>query len=428
MVKRLIVHFRDVFSPVRNRNLRLYWFGQIISLIGIWMQATAQSWVVWKLTGSTVDLGTVAMLGVLPFLLLAPFTGVVADRVDRRKLLIVTQVSAMLLAFILAYLVQTNTVQLWHIFVLASLLGIVNAFDSIANQAFIGDLAGTEVRKAIIINNMIFQTSRMLGPALAGIVIASAGIAAAFWFNGATFLAVIASLIVITSHHQARTEKTGRPTEQFKEGLGFLKNSPIMLGLIFIVAITTFFVFPAMFILPAVTTEILKGDAETLGFLMASSGAGALVGALFIAPLAQKIRRTGLMLAAASVWAGVWLVVFSFSNLLQISMFALFFTSLLMPVIFTTTNGLMQIMAPPEMRARLLSIMLMVSFGAQPIASYLLGYSAHFLGIQAALRLNGIAMIACIAALLIARSDLRMWETEIDIQMGHGVPPPGKKE
>ncbi len=420
MVRRVVIHFKDVFSPLRIRDLRIYWIGQVISLIGIWMQQTAQSWVVWQITGSTVDLGTVAMLALLPFLLLAPFTGIVADRVNRRKLLIATQFSAMMLAFVLAYLVQTNSVQLWHIYALSLLLGIVNVFDSVANMAFIGDLAGSEVRKAVVINGALFNVSRMLGPALAGIVIAAAGTASAFWINGATFLAAIASLLVITGHRQHISEHKGGAMEQFRESIAFLRGSRIMMGLVYIMMITTFFVFPTLFILPAVTTEVLKGDAGVLGALMAASGAGALVGALFIAPLAQKIKRTGLMLGAAVVWAGLWLIVFSFSNAVPVAMAAMFFTSLLMPVIFTTTSGLMQLMAPPQMKARMMSVVMLVVFGLQPVASLLIGYNAHVLGIQAALRLNGVLMLGAIIILFIARPHLRTWETEISVEPARG--------
>ena len=416
MVKKVIVHFKDVFSPLKNRNLRLFWTGQSISLIGIWMQQIAQSWVVWELTKSTVDLGTVAMLGLLPFMFLAPFSGSLADRTDRRKLLIYTQLAAMLLAFILAYLVFTNLVQIWHIYVLALLLGIVNAFDVTANFAFISDLAGAEIRKAVVINNMIFQISRMLGPAIGGVVVGAFGAALAFFVNGITFLAVIASLLVITTHQQIKKGQDGNSFSQFREAVGFVKNNSLIFGMVTLMAIVTFFVIPVMFILPAFVGQVLQGDAAVLGILMAASGAGALVGSLFIAPLAQQVRKTGLMLAVSVAWTAAWLIMFSFSSQLQLAMIAMFFTSLLMPVIFTTTSGLTQLMAPPHMRARMVAITMMVSFGAQPIASLLLGYSADILNIQTALMLNGIAMLAATSLLFLIRPDMRSWETKIEIE------------
>lgn len=420
MVRRLAVHFSDVFSPLRNRNLRLYWAGQSISLIGIWMQQIAQSWVVWELTGSTIDLGTVAMLGLLPFLLLGPFSGPLADRLDRRKLLIATQAGAMMLAFILGWLVLSGTVQLWHIYALALLLGVVNAFDFTANHAFIADLAGPEVRKAVVINNIIFQVSRMLGPAVGGVVVGALGAAPAFFINGVTFLAVIASLLAITAQ-QVRTGRKGGSLAQFREGVAFVRKNSIIFGLVTITGIVTFFVIPVMFIMPAFVDKVLGGDASTLGLLMAASGAGALVGSLFIAPLAQSVRKTGVMLAASIAWTAAWMVAFSFSAQVQLAMIAMFFSSLLMPVIFTTSSGLMQLMAPPDMRARMVAITMMVSFGAQPAASYLLGHSAAILGIQAALALNGFLMVISAALLFLLRPDLRSWETSIEIENGRPV-------
>src|SRR2546427_967893 len=185
------------FLPLRNRNLRVYLGGQAISLIGTWMQVTAQAWVVWSLSHSTAALGVVAMLGTLPILLLGPWTGVWADTLDRRRLLIVSQTSAMVLAITLALLVQTGVIQVWHVYVLATLLGIVTALDMPTQQAFIGDLSGMEqLRQAVVINNMLFQVSRMIGPALAGVVVARLGAAGAILPDRARFLPVLAPLVI----------------------------------------------------------------------------------------------------------------------------------------------------------------------------------------------------------------------------------------
>src|SRR2546422_5563696 len=209
----------ESLAPLRNRNLRLYLAGQAVSVIGIWMQQTAQSWEVWVLSGSGTALGITAMLAGLPLLLLGPWMGVYADRWDRRKVLIATQTSAMILAFVFAILVQTRVIALWHVFVLATLLGIVSALDFPSTQAFIGDIAGmARVREAIILNASIFQVSRMIGPALAGWGIGYLGVASAFWINGVTFLAVIASLLAIRGS-QIRRTSTGRPLQEFREGL-----------------------------------------------------------------------------------------------------------------------------------------------------------------------------------------------------------------
>ena len=175
---------RESFSPLKIRNFRIYLGGQAISLVGTWLQMTTQGWVVWELSHSATALGLVAMLGSLPILLLGPWAGVWADRLDRRKLLIASQAGAMLLAFVLALLTQTGLVQLWHVYLLSALLGIITAIDIPAQQAFLGDLSGmAEIRKAVNMNITMLQVSRILGPALAGIIIASMGAAMAFWLN-----------------------------------------------------------------------------------------------------------------------------------------------------------------------------------------------------------------------------------------------------
>ncbi len=403
----------ESLSPLRIRSVRIYLSGQVISLIGIWMQQTAQSWVVWELSRSGTMLGVAAMLAFLPTFFLGPWMGVFADRWDRRKVLIATQTSAMILAFVFAILVQTRVIALWHVFVLATLLGIVSALDFPSTQAFIGDIAGmARVREAIILNTSIFQVSRMIGPALAGWGIGYLGVASAFWINGVTFLAVIASLLVIRGN-QLRRVSTGRPLQEFREGLAFLRRETRAQDLLAFSVMVTFFGISSIIILPA----------DMLGFLLASSGAGALIGALFLTPLAQRARRTGSMLAANVVWSGVWLVLFSFSHTFLYAAIAIFFVSLTIPVVLTTANGLLQILAPPDMRGRVLSIFLMISFGAQPIAALLIGVAADAFTPMGAVLLNGILMVAAAGALVGLRSGLLSWEARQTMTGAPAGPP-----
>src|SRR6266571_3987353 len=394
----------ESLSPLRIRSVRIYLSGQVISLIGIWMQQTAQSWVVWELSHSGTALGIAAMLAFLPTFVLGPWMGVFADRWDRRKVLIATQSFAMVLAFVFAILVQTRVIALWHV------LGIVSALDFPSTQAFIGDIAGmARVREAIILNASIFQVSRMIGPALAGWGIGYLGVASAFWINGVTFLAVIASLLAIRGR-QVRRASTGRPLQEFREGLAFLRKETRAQDLLAFSVMVTFFGISSIIILPAVVSLVFGGGADMLGFLLAASGAGALVGALFLTPLAQRARRTGSMLAANVVWSGVWLVLFSFSRTFAYAATAIFFVSLTIPVVLTTANGLLQILAPPDMRGRVLSIFLMISFGAQPIAALLIGVAADAFTPMGAVLLNGALMVAAAGALVGLRSGLLSWE------------------
>jgi MFS family permease len=373
------------------------------------MQVTAQTWVVWTLSHSTAALGVVAMLGSLPILLLGPWTGLWADTLDRRRLLVATQVSAMLLAVALGVLVHTGTIQVWHVDVLATLLGIVTALDMPAQQAFIGDLSGMDqVRQAVVINNMLFQASRMVGPALAGLVVAQLGAAPAFWVNAASFLAVIASLLVVRAHQvrRAGTASLGG----FSEALQFIRGHPRAQDLIALTVVVTFFGISVMNILPAVAGGVLLGNADVLGLLMGASGAGALTGALLVVPSVTQIRRTGLVVGSAAIWTGLWLAIFSFSTWVPFSALSMYLGSLAFPVVLTTANGTLQMLAPQDMRARLLSVLLMVSFGAQPFAALLVGYSAQILGTQSAVLANGFLMAVGAIALLALRPALRRWE------------------
>jgi len=388
----IINTFRQSFSPLLIPNFRLYLGGLAISLVGTWLQMTA--------------LGIVGMLSTLPLLLLGPWAGVWADRLDRRRLLIASQIGAMLLAFILAALTQTGFVQLWHVYGLALLLGIITAIEFPAQQAFLGDLSGmAEVRKAVNLFVMILQMSRVLGPALAGFIIGQLGAALAFWLNGLSFIAVIVSLFIVRAQ-QARSTKTDHAAGGFGEALDFIRRQPRIQDLLLLVILITFFGFAIFNIIPAVA----GGVPEITGLLLAASGLGALISVILIVPLTQAARRTGLVVAGAVLWSGVWLLPLSFSWL-PLQVMSIFFFSLSGPIVMTMALGLMHVLAPPTMRARLLSIFTMVSFGLQPFASLLIGYNADLFGATQALRINGVALLIGAALMLALRAGLRQWET-----------------
>ena len=405
---------RASFTPLRRPNFRTYLIGQAISLLGTLMQVTAQGWLVWELSHSEVALGLVSFLGSLPLLLFGLFAGVWVDRLDRRKILIGTQATAMLLAFILAALVFSNTVQLWHVYVLSLLLGCVTAIDFPAQQTFIGDLAGmTDVRKAIVLNAMIFQTGRMIGPALAGPIIGALGAAMAFFLNGVSFIAVIISLLLVRAH-QVHSPRTGSQVRAMLEGLRYIKSQPRVMDVIVFAVLVTFFGISLGSFYPALAGDVLKADAQTLpqilGYLMAASGGGALIGAMIVAPLVQSVRYVGRALALAVMWAGTWFIAVSASRSIPLSMACLFIGSLAMPAVMTTVNGLLQVLAPPKLRGRLLSAYIIVSFGIQPIAALVIGFIANNFGTANAILFNGVAMIVGGLLMLILRTELRGWE------------------
>jgi len=405
----LLRTYSGSFSPLKDRNFRIYLSGQAFSLIGTWMQMTAQAWVVWELTKSESALGLTVMFNMLPLFVLAPWAGTVADRFNRRKLLIATQVVAMILAFILAALVQFDLVQVWHIYFLTLMLGIVNALDFPAQQAFIGDLSGmSQVRRAITLNVMMIQVARLLGPVMAGYVLSTAGAATAFWINGLSFLIVIISLFFV---HSEQVRNVGKRSGQFMETLRYVGSQPRMVDLVLISGVVTFFGFAIILnILPSVADHVLKGDAKTYSWLLAASGAGALISTLVLLPLSQASKRIGLIISGAALWMGVWFLVLGNSYILTLSMIAIFFSSLGAPLVLTTGLGVMQLLAPANMRGRIVSLFTMVSFGLQPLASLFIGFSAEKIGTQTAILINSICLLVVAGLLILFRNGLRTWE------------------
>ncbi len=402
--------FLETFSPLANRNLRIYLSGQAVSLIGTWMQITAQSWVVWRLTNSEAALGTVGMLGTIPLLLLGPLAGSLADRMDRRKILVYTQTVAMFLALILSGLVTSNLVQIWHVYLLATILGCVSALDMPSQQAFIGDLAGQEmVRKAVVVNGMIVQVSRIFGPTLAGLVVKLTGEGPAFLINGLSFLAVIASLLVVRVHQQHRPGAGQSGRGNFMEGVRYTLGQPRILDLMIFTGLVTFFGFSNSTILPSFASDTLHGDAGLYGVLMGFSGAGALISVLFIVPWGQRMKNAGTMLAVTIAVAGAAFALFALTRTPALAMAAYFLTGMPVPLVLTTTNGLIQYLAPGQMRGRLLTLYLMLSFGLQPISSVWVGWLAEHIGTPNTILVNGVSMFT-IALLMLLRPGLTTWE------------------
>jgi len=413
IMKKIIHSFAQTFSPLRNRNLSAYLGGQLISLLGSAMQATAQSWVVWQISHSTRALGFTLMLDYLPMLLLGAFAGTWADRMDRRKLLIASQLSAMLLAVVFALLVQTGLIQLWHIYLLAALLGCVMAIDMPAQTAFVGDLSGIEqMRGAIVLNNMVRQISRTAGPALAGVVIGLLDVAPAFWINGASFLAVVGSLLYVRSQ-QVRNPQATRTKTQLKEAFQFISKEPRIRDLLLFSACVPFFAISAIGLIPAIVTDYLHAGPGALGLIMSSAGAGAFFGSLVVVPMTHQIRHPGLLLTAAMVWIGAWFMVIAYSGQTWFWVIGIFIANAAVPVVLTTSAGLLQVLAPPDMKASMMGIWMMLSFGMQPFGALLIGFIAQVVGAQTAIFFYGSAMILVSAAMLLASKGLHIWQPEL---------------
>ena len=410
----------DNFSTLRIRSIRVYMIGQLISLLGDWMQQTAQAWVVWQLTHKATALGLVAFLSQIPFFIFGPWVGAFADKFDRRKILLVTQLLAMLFAFILAFLIQTHQLVLWHVYVLALLLGVVTAFNVTAEQAFISDLAGPDnIRKANALNNTLNQLTRLVGPAVAGWLIASIGLAPAFWFNGVSIIVSVVCIILIHSKPVTKGVK-GSGLKQFKEGLQFLYNQKLLRLVILFGAVQTFFGMSIVQLLPAFSTVVLKGNASTLGTLVGAAGAGALVGVVLVLPFVQRIKKSCFAIGGAVIWAGAWYIGFSFSASLPLAMLCQFMASLGAANVLTLSIGLAQELTPAHMRARIVSAFMMIIFGLQPVASFLVGKGADNIGINYMMLVSGTLMVV-LPALLLAVPALRRLTTTVPrgSEIGH---------
>ena len=312
--------YGHMYAPLRIPNFRMFITGQTISTIGTLVQMTAQSWVVYQLTHSPAALGWVTMLGSLPMLLLGPFAGSIADRVPRRTLLIGTQAILGSLAATLAILVQTDVIQIWHIYVLAVITGIVTAIDMPALQAFAADLTGTAmIRQAVTLNSMAFQLARIVGPSLAGLLIGYFGTATAFWVNALSFVAVIVALARVRFTDNAATQLTARPGASTHgaagskggplEAISYVRSQPMMIDLYLFSMLFVFFVFSTMTVMPAFVAEVLQGDARVLGLLGGISGAGSMTVTLLILPVVHNVRRTGILVSGALIWFGTMLMI-----------------------------------------------------------------------------------------------------------------------
>jgi len=390
----------DNFTILRNRNIRVYLSGNAVSLIGDWMQQTAQAWVVWELTHSTVALGIVAFFGQIPFFILGPWVGVVSDRYDRRKILLVTQFLIMLCAFALAGLLQAHVLRLWHVYALACVLGIVSAFDVTAEQAFISDIAGAgNIRKAVALNNSITQLTRLAGPSIAGYLISKVGVALSFWLNGLTIIICILSIAAVHTRSTAQAT-SGNGLKQFLEGWRYFRKHSLLKLIMVFAATQAFFGLSTIQLLPAVASDILKGNAATLGKLLGAAGAGALIGIVFVMPFVERIKRPCMAIGGALIWSGAWYIFFSRSSNIYLTLACQFMTSMGAANVVTLAIGLSQELTPPGMRARIVSTFLMIIFGLQPVASWLVGAGAHRWGLQPMILVNGILMVVVPAILL----------------------------
>jgi MFS family permease len=392
-------------AAFRHRNFRLFWTGMLVSLIGTWMQSVGQAWLVLQLTNDPLALGIVAVAQFGPIMFLGPIGGIVADSVSKRKALVVTQTTAGVLALILALLYVTGHVQVWHIFVLALGMGVVNSFDMPIRQAFVIEMVGREdLPNAVALNSTVFNITRIIGPAIAGLTIAGIGIQPLFFVNAVSYLAVVISILMMrTGDMQPPTERAvvsrnvGSVVDLLVEGFRYTRGNPRIFLVIVLVGLVSTFAMNYSVLIPVVARDVLHGDADTYGFLMSAAGLGSLVSALSIA-----FRRTAsmgrLFLGAALV--GLAMVGVGVSRWLPLSLAMMFVAGWGGISMAATANTTIQLAVPDILRGRVVSLYTTVFVGSTPIGGLFSGIIASgFGGAPAALVVGGsLATLAAIAA------------------------------
>jgi MFS family permease len=372
--------FWSTFRSLRHYNFRLFWFGQMISLIGTWMQSMAQGWLVLRLSNSAFLLGLVSTFASLPIFFFSLPAGVLADRLKKRKILIFTQTGAMVLAFILAFLTFAGLVKVWHVMILAISLGMVNAFDAPTRQSFVKEMVGGEdLLNAIALNSFVFNAARILGPAVAGILISLVGEAGCFLINGLTFLAVIAGLLLMRMQDLVFPSINISLLNSLKQGFSYIKGNKKVLGLLLMSSTMSVFGFSYAVLMPVFARDILKAGASGLGFLMAAIGVGAIAAGLGLA--SRKPEEKLKYMQAGMIVFFISLFAFSLSKSLFFSLVFLVGSGWGMISIIATCNTLLQEIIPDELRGRVLSFYTMMFLGTMPLGSFLAGGLGEALGV-----------------------------------------------
>lgn len=386
--------FKTAIRALENRNFRVFFTGQIVSLVGTWMQRIALAWLVYRLTNSAFLLGAVGFAGQIPTFLLAPVAGVFADRLNRRGVLIVTQSLAMAQALILSALVLTGTLAIWHIFVLSMFLGVVNAWDTPVRQAFIVEMVEKkeDLSNAIALNSSMVNSARLLGPSLAGILISAVGEGMCFLLNGISYLAVIAALACMKIPPRDSARKRSGVwsglTEGFSYAFGFVPIRSVLL----LLALVSLMGMPYTVLMPVFAKDVLHGGPHTLGFLMGASGVGALGGALYLASR-KSVLGLGKFIPLAVALFGMGLIAFSRSRLLPLSMLLMLATGFGMIVEMAASNTVLQTIVEDDKRGRIMSFFTMAFMGMTPFGSLLSGFLAGIIGAQNTLLLGGTACL-----------------------------------
>jgi MFS family permease len=416
---RMMTRLQLLLRALHYRNYRLFFIGQSVSLVGTWMQQVAMSWLVYRLTNSALLLGVVGFASQIPTFLIAPLAGVLADRWNRRHLLLATQAIAMLQAVALATLVLTGTIQVWQIMVLSALLGLVNAFDIPVRQSFVVDLVEKkeDLGNAIALNSSMVNSARLIGPSIAGLLVATVGEGVCFVINAASYLAVIAAIASMRVGPKEPPGEKKHLLKELQEGFAYAFGFKPIRAILTLLGLVSLMGMPYAVLMPVFAKDILHGEAHTFGFLMAASGVGALASTIYLASR-TSVLGLGRVISAAGVVFGAGIAGFALCQSLVLSLVFLAFAGFGGMALIASSNTILQTIVDDDKRGRVMSFFTMSFMGATPIGSLLAGTAAHQVGVQNTLLAGGSACL--VGGLLFARNlkSLRSFVRPIYTRMG----------
>ncbi|HVB92707.1 MAG TPA: MFS transporter [Acidimicrobiales bacterium] len=402
--------WNQTFRSLRVRNYRVYFISQLISVSGTWMQSIAQAWLVLRLTGNGVDLGIVTGLQFLPMLLFGPFGGLVADRLDKRRLLFATQAGGGLLALTLGILDATHMVELWQVYVLAAGLGVVNLFDNPARQTFVMEMVGRDdLPNAVSLNSVVMNASRVVGPAIGGLVIVLFGLSVCFFFNAVSYVAVLIGLSMMRIADLHRTPPVEKARGQVRDGLRYVWRTPPLRNTLIAMAVIGIFAYNFTVTLALLAKTTFHGGAGTYSLLTSCMGVGAIVGGLLAAHRAKPTPR---LLHTLALVFGVLLVGVAFAPTLALAMVLIVFMGAASIGFIATANATLQLQSEPAMRGRVMSLYAMAFLGSTPIGAPLVGAIAQWSNPRVSMAVGGMATVLAAGVLswrhLAGRSDTRV--------------------
>jgi len=398
---------KGLLAPFRHRNYRLYFVGQMISLVGFWMQAIAQAWLVYRLTDSPLLLGLVGFAGQGPMLLFTPFAGVVADRLPRQRILFFTQAAMMACAALFAILAISGTIEVWHIVVIAFLSGVANAFDVPTRQSFTVELVGRQdLPQAIALNSIMFNAARLVGPAIAGVLVATIGEGWCVALNAVSYLAVIGSLALVTVDPQPPRQPS-HPLSDLAAGFAYVMAHRDIRAMLLLLALSSLFGTSYLTLMPVFARDVLHGSSDLLGYMMSAVGAGALCGAV-VSSRIPPARMASVPCLAAVLFGGA-LAAFALSETIWLSLVLLVPAGFGMMAMGVATNTLIQGSVDDAMRGRVMAYYVMSFIGMVPISSLVAGWVSHAVGAPLTLSVGG--GLCVVAAALMALAQVRRGAT-----------------